>query len=189
MAIRPKKHTSVSDRRFNLDDTPQTSPWRSYNIFNKYDESYPITAYEMFTTGKTMSQVARSLKCSMPTLKRWMREIEDFGEACELGITNAQADMEDKLQAVMIADGTDDALPETNTKLLETYIKSQFPETYSEKYQSKEVEETSDGAAALFDLLQQTDRLSVTATKDGQTISIEKNNDSDKKEPILINQD
>ena len=185
------KHQSKDDRRFSLDNTPITSPWRDYGRFNKYDESFPISAYELFTSGKTLRQVARSLGCSVTTMKRWMAEIEDFGEACELGITNQQASLEDKIQENMVANGETENLPEINTKLFEMYVKAQIPETYNEKYQVVEEENNpgNDGNAALFNLLEKTDSLKIVASvpqqKDGtpaQHISIEKS--SDKKIPL-----
>jgi len=133
-----------------------------------------------------MAQVARALECSVPTLKRWMLEIEEFGEAVELGITNFQADFEDMYQANMVAPDDETPLPEINTKLVELYAKSQFPATYNERH----IDNTgvdpnkneNDGASALLDLLTKTDKLSIQATtpalEDGtpaQNISIEKN--------------
>lgn len=119
------KNDQETDERFETTVIkPMDTPWKTYKTFNKYDPTYPRILYEMLSDGKTVAQIARFLQCSKPTLLRWVEEIDDMKEAYEFGMTNFEAEFEDKIEKYMIHNDPDTAPAKVNKEMMEMYTRT-----------------------------------------------------------------
>lgn len=182
----PKTNEVSFDSRFDAPSHPSSqplTPWRLSGPKQKYSDTYPITLYNSLKKGETLSQIASSLSISRQTLLNYINDIPDMKEAHSLGTTAFEAHYDTILQNSMYADSSKgQVLPETNPKLMETFLKRQ-----TMTYKEKEPEDTSPTSTITqtADLVSQLNKFADTLLTKKETLSLQ----SPQKEPIDITPD
>ena len=170
---KPKKYQSNNDK-FEPSSIPVTSPWRDYAKFNKYDETFPITVYQLGLQGKSKAQIASVLNCSSNTFNRWITEIDDMKEAWEVAQTKSESYWDDKIETVLIAEDNESGLPATNTKLLEKMLSSRFKKYSETPGQSEDTNSKNSGEVegAMAKLMESFDKLKISASSGQKELKI-----------------
>ena len=169
------------DDRFSPKIVKKTSPWKSYNKYNKYDETFPEQIIEIMKkskNGKTDAQIAKELNCSKVTLMRWVEEIEEMREAYEICLMLRESKFDDLIENNMIADDLSDSLVERDNKMLDMYAKSNFDKFRDKVEKDKEDKNTEKEALSVIsDLMKQFN--SIKMQKDVNMIDLTPGNENE----------